>query len=83
MEGQENLMNHITDFYKKLFGYGDTNSVDMNLHFDNVVGDDVNSEILAQFSLEIKSLVFSIQHNKAHGLDDFPIAFYEHFWDII
>jgi hypothetical protein len=43
-----------------------------------------NKSHTAPFTLEeIKSVVFQMNPNKAHGSDDFSILFYQTYWDLI
>ena len=39
---------------------------------------------MAPFSEEeVKMAIFDIEHNKAPGLDGFPVEFYQFFWDVV
>lgn len=68
VEGQHDLMDHVTTFYKGLFGHSVSSSIDANFVFENQVPSEINEEMVKGFSLEdIKELVFSVDHNKANG----------------
>ena len=83
IEGQEELKKYITDYYKSLFGA----PAEGNFTLDETRTDDIpqvtaeeNDILTAPFSEEeVKAAVFQMEHNKAPGLDDFPIEFYQNF----
>jgi hypothetical protein len=80
IEGQENLKNYITSFYKGLFEEPEQNSfkLDPNRIEDIVqVTNEENTFQIAPFSEdEIKNIFFEMDHNKAHGPNGFPTEFY-------
>jgi hypothetical protein len=87
IEGQANLKSYITQFYKGLFWEPECSS--FALDFDRV--DDIpqvsqaeNDILIVPFSeAEVKAAIFQMEHNKAPGPDDFPVEFYQKFWDTI
>lgn len=84
VEGQENLVKYITNFYKNLFRHSKENS--LNLHFDGItkVTEADKVKLIEPFTLEeVRKVVFDIKQNRAPGPDGFPGEFYMHFWDLI
>ena len=87
IEGQEQLKDYITSYYKGLFGA----PADDILTMDETQTDDIaqvsheeNRLLSSPFTEEeIKRAVFQMEHNKAPGPDGFPAEFYQHFWDVI
>ena len=87
IEGQRELKNYITSYYKSLFGASDEGNVTL----DETRTDDIpqvmaeeNDILMAPFSEEeVRVAVFQMEHNKAPGPDGFPAEFYQNFWDII
>jgi hypothetical protein len=81
------LKSYITDFYKGLFGP----SHDENLSLDESRNADIpqisaedNEKLTVVFTEnEVKNAVFQMKHNKAPSPDDFPVEFYQIFWEII
>jgi hypothetical protein len=87
IEGQANLKNYITWFYKGLFREPEQNSFSLNpdrIEDISQVTQDENNLLIASFTEdEIKRAVFEMEHNKAPGPDDFPVEFYQKLWDVI
>ena len=86
--GDANLKDYITDCYKRLFRPHLQNSfsLDETLRHDiPQVSEEEETEVLvAPFSEEeVKMAIFDMEHNKAPGLDGFPIEFYQFFWDVV
>jgi len=87
IEGQNNLKNYITQFYKKLFRPSEEN----HFAFDESRIDDIpqvsqseNEFLTAPFTeKEIRDAIFAMEHNKAPGPDGFPAEFYQQFWGVI
>ena len=87
IEGQNNLKNYITQFYKELFGPSEDN----HFAFDESRIDDIpqvsqseNEFLMARFTeKEIRDVIFAMEHNKAPGPDAIPAEFYQQFWDVI
>ena len=87
IEGDENLLNHATDYYTTLFGPVEEH----NIHMDQSVWDEVdkvsdedNEKLCKPFcEQEIKDALFQMERNKAAGPDKIPIEFYQACWDII
>lgn len=85
IEGQQQLMSFITNFYKTLFGSdGQSASISMNMEdFSKLREEDKNELIKVISKEEVKAVVVDMKKNRAPGPDGFPIEFYEHFWDLI
>jgi hypothetical protein len=85
--GNENLIRHVTEYYKTLFGPGDGNLIDMDQNLwgeDDKVREQENIELIRPFSEEeIKSALFKMEKNKAAGPDGFPIEFFQKKWDVV
>lgn len=78
--GDKNLIEHVTCFYKNLFGPPEVTS----LKIDRIECDQISSHdrdfLTAEFTLEeIHAAVFGMKHNKAAGPDGFPAEFYQVF----
>jgi hypothetical protein len=81
------LKSHITKYYKNLFGppqyYGITLLEDHTLDFPQVSPEE-NDILISPFTeSEVRDPVFQMEHNKAPGLDGFPVEFYQVFWEVI
>jgi hypothetical protein len=82
-----NIISHITNYYKNLFGPPEESSFSL----DETQTDDIpqvsieeNGLLTAPYSEEeVKKAVFQMEHNKAPGPDGFPAEFYQSFWDTI
>jgi hypothetical protein len=84
IEGDDNLLNYATSFYKNLFGPVDLLPVSLVWPVEDVLSDEAKDKLAARFTLEeIKEAVFSMKLNKASGPDGFPIEFYQKFWGLI
>src|SRR6266498_1506661 len=83
IEGQANLKEFITMFYKRLFDEPEESllSLDEDENQDIVqVSQTENNFLTAPFTEnEVKEVVFQMAHNKAPGPDGFPIEFYQKF----
>jgi 4-hydroxyphenylpyruvate dioxygenase-like putative hemolysin len=79
--GDENLIRHATDFYKKLFGPREGNAFAIQEDFwsseDKVLVEE-NNRLEMEFSEdEIKLALDQMERNKTVGLDGFPIEFFQ------
>jgi hypothetical protein len=87
IEGQANLKQYITGFYKGLFGEPEQSffSIDPNRTVDiSQVSQEENNFLTTPFTEEeIKKAIFEMEHNKTPGLDGFPVEFYKKFWYIV
>jgi hypothetical protein len=87
IEGQANLKNYITGFYKGLFREPEQNSFSLNLDRTEDIShvtQDENNLLIASFTEdEIRRVVFKMEHNKAPGPNGFPVEFYQKFWDVM
>jgi len=87
VEGDENLLNHATEYYTNLFGPEE----DHNIHIDQSLWDEVekvsdvdNENLCKPFcEQEIKDALFQMEKHKADGPDKIPIEFYQACWDIV
>jgi hypothetical protein len=87
IEGEEQLGNYISDYYKGLFGKPERN----NFSLDESMTDDIpqvtaaeNEALVADFTeKEVRDAIFLMKHNKAPGPDGFPAEFYQVFWSLI
>ena len=87
IEGDAQLKQHITNYYKNLFGPPESSSIVLEEHQvqDIPQVSDLENEFLTDvFSeSEVRVAVFQMEHNKAPGPDGFPPEFYQVFWDLI
>ena len=86
IEGQNNLKNYITQFYKELFGPSEDNHFTLSDRMDDIpqVSMAENEFFTAPFTeKEIRDAIFAMQRNKAPGHDGFPTEFYQQFWGVI
>jgi hypothetical protein len=82
--GESDLIKHVTDFYKQLFGPSTVSSLNLNGIDCKQLTEEDRHELTKPFDLEeIKRVVFEMKHNKAAGPDGFPAEFYQLFWDTI
>jgi hypothetical protein len=80
LEGEDQLQEYITKYYKELFGKPKRN----NFSMDESLIEDVpqvtpeeNEALVAEFSeKEVRDAIFQMKHNKAPGSDGFPAEFY-------
>jgi len=81
------LKEHITSYYQNLFGPPEKNNFTiLESRVDDIpqVSDLENNILIAEFSeTEVTEAIFSMEHNKAPGLDGFPAEFYQVFWEVI
>ena len=74
IEGQQNLKEYITKFYKDLFGPPEDNHFSLNNRIDDIpqVSQPENEFLTAPFTeKEIQEAIFNMKHNKAPGPDGF------------
>ena len=87
IEGQANLKNYITRFYKDFFGpwQDNTMTLDESQSVDIPQVNQAENEFLTASFMEkeIRDAVFAMEHNKALGPDGFPAEFYQKFWGVI
>ena len=80
IEGDAQLKQHITSYYKNLFGPPDRSNVELDEHLVQDIPQVSNLEneyLIEEFSeSEVRSAVFQMEHNKAPGPDGFPSEFY-------
>ena len=85
IEGDEEILDYATNFYKKLFGPNDNvGNVTINLPMSSVLSETDKEKLCQAFSMEeIKYAVFQMKKNKAPGPDGLPIEFYQVFWNLV
>lgn len=87
VEGDQNLIDHATKYYKNLFGPADSSRLPVSPElFENStkLTEIDNEELCKPFSEEeIKVALNQMEHNKAAGPDKIPIEFFQVCWDII
>lgn len=87
IEGDENLLNHATGYYKELFGEGIGNIVpldtDLRAEGEKVSERDNNTLTQPFTEKEIKEAPDQMEHNKAVGPDAIPIEFFQVCWGIV
>ena len=87
IEGEDNLLNHATAYYKELFGPTEGNAfpLDPNLWNEGERASDEDNDFLrGLFSeAEIKKAMFMMEKNKVAGPNNIPIEFYQSCWLII
>jgi hypothetical protein len=80
IKGDEQLKEYITHYYKGLFGPNECEDATMNKdRRDDItqISAEDNEKLIAQFcEKEVKDAIFQMKHNKAPGLDGFPVEFY-------
>lgn len=80
IEGDKNLLNHATSYYKMLFGPADSERMPLDpglLQNTNKLFDSDNTDLCKPFSeAEIKVALYQMERNKAAGPDKIPIEFY-------
>jgi hypothetical protein len=82
--GETELIKHVTEFYKKLFGPSPVTSLRLDGVICNQLSEEDRQSLIKPFSLEeIKEIVDDLKHDKAAGPDSFPAEFYQKFWDYI
>ena len=87
IEGNNNLLEHATNFYKELFGpaVGNLCKMKEDMWESREKLSDIDNFILTRpFSeTEVKNALFSMKPNKAPGPDNIPIEFFQHCWEIV
>jgi hypothetical protein len=84
--GKENLKVLITKYYKNLFGaLAKKNTMQEDVIVDiPQLSSEENNILIADFTgEEIFEAIFQMEHNKASGLDRFPVEFYQTSWEVI
>jgi len=85
--GDDRLKNHITNYYKDLFGPPENSDISLmeaqNLDIPQVSPEE-NDILISPFTeSEVRDAVFQMEHNKAPGPDGFSAEFYQVFWGVI
>jgi hypothetical protein len=87
VQGDKDLLEHVTCYYKSLFGLGGGNAFDFDHNLwseESKVSEQENLELTKPFSEEeIKFAHFEMDKNKAAGPDGLPIEFFQVSWPII
>jgi hypothetical protein len=87
IEGEDQLQEYVTNYYKELFGKPERN----NFSMDESLVEDVpqitpeeNEALVAEFSeKEVPYVIFQMKHNESPGPDGFPAEFYQVFRSLI
>ena len=77
IEGQQNLKEYITNFYKDLFGPPEDNHFSLNDRMDDIpqVSQTENEFLTTPFTeKEVRDAIFDMERNKAPGPDGFPVS---------
>jgi hypothetical protein len=77
--GDDNLLQNAMEYYKKHFGQGSGNSINVEQELwphDERVKDEENADLIRPFSEEVKGALFQMERNKATGPDGLPIEFF-------
>ena len=83
-KGHDDLVKHITDFYKDLFGPTEIIYIKLEYHICKKFTGEDRAFLTKNFTLEeIKEVVFGMKHYKAVGYDGLPIEFYQFFGIIL
>jgi hypothetical protein len=87
IEGQANLKEYITNFYKDLFSEPKESPFSLDDQTEDItqVIESENDLLTTPFTEEeeVKNAVFNMEHNKAPTPDGFPAEFYQKFWETI
>ena len=85
MYEEDHIVNTISEYYRDLFSSRQTTSLQVidEVLFPLITTDMNDALIRIPDKHEIKRAVFSINPDKAPGLDGFSASFYQSFWDII
>jgi hypothetical protein len=82
--GETELIKHVIEFYKQLFGPSPVTSLRMDGTKCSQLEEEDRQELIKPFSLEeIKEVLDELKHDKAAGPDGFPAEFYQCFWEMI
>ena len=87
IDGDAQLKQHITNYYKSLFGPPENSFIELDEHYVHdipQVSELENEHLTDAFSeSEVRTTVFQMEHNKAPGPDGFSAEFYQFFWEIV
>jgi hypothetical protein len=82
--GEPELIKHVTEFYKQLFGPSPITCLRMDGMLCNQLSEEDRQSLIRPFSLEeIKETIDELKHDKAAGPDGFPAEFYQHFMESV
>lgn len=83
IEGHGHIKSYITKYYKKIFGALEEGRFSLDkAQMDDIsqVSEEENTFFTGPFSEEeVQKAIFQMEHNKAPGLDDFLVEFYQNF----
>jgi hypothetical protein len=81
IQGDKDLLEHATNYYKSLFGPGGGNAIEFDHNLwskESMVSELENLELIKPFSdEEIKFALFQMDKNKAADPDGLPIEFFQ------
>jgi hypothetical protein len=90
--GDENLIRHVTEYYKALFHPSDGNLIEMDQNLwgeEDKVSEQENIELIRHFSEEeiklqvLMGSLFKMEKNKVAGSDGFLIEFFQKNWVVV
>jgi hypothetical protein len=81
---KEATMKHFHSLFTHQSKANPKNEVDLIEHIPTMITNEENSELTRPIEEdEIKNVIWSLEPNKAPGLDGFSISFYRYFWELI
>ena len=87
IRGQQNIIKHVVDFYKELFGHSSDTLLNLGDNFwpvDLKVSMEDQIELVKKFEVEeIKRVIMEMKENSAPGPNGFGDLFFKRFWDLI
>ena len=84
IEGQQNLKEYITNFYKGVFGQPDISGIRLvGEDFEKIDTEDVEMLVRPFDIKELELAVFGMATNKAPGPDGFNADFYQKNWGLV
>lgn len=84
---QDKIMEHITLFYKGLFGPVDDRLISLGKHFwdaDRKVKPEDGEQLVKRFTCEeVEKVMFDMKKDAAPGPNGFGASFFHSFWDLV
>ena len=82
IEGDKNLINYITLFYKNIFGPPDNSSFSLDADNAKKNSEEHSDKLTKKFSLEEINYVVFMAHSESPCQDGFTTKFYQRFCDL-